>query len=488
MEPTIIDRASPLASAPAPHAHAHTVQFYVDDAVLINRASELIATALRAGGAAVVIASRPHRDGIAARLTASGLDIAQARTSDRYHSADAADVLEQIMAAGHVDRDRFDDIVGEPVRRATALAEGTGGTVAVFGELVALMAIDGNHEAAIETEQLWNDLAVRHAFTLHCGYPMHAFSQTDEGEALAQICDAHTAVEPVESFTVLPTPDEQARQIVLLQQKAHALEQEAAARMQAERALEEQYLELQTALASREEFLAVAAHELRTPMTALRGNAQMLRRNLEAGRNIAPERMMRSLGAIESLTLRLNQLITRLLDASNIEAGTLRIEPVPTDLVALVQSVMARQPSRDRHSLIFDGPDRLDAVVDRVRVEQVITSLIDNGIRYSPDGGTVTVRLTRDTIDGIEMSVTDSGPGIPVDQRDAVFASYRKSGNAARSGGIGLGLFVSRHIVELHGGSMRIEEPEHPGTRIVITLPPSVRSLTDLPHDHFNAD
>jgi signal transduction histidine kinase len=485
MKPTTIDGPTVHAPMPAPHSHAHTVQLYDDDAALIERTSGFIWAALGEGGAAVVIASTAHRDGIAASLAASGLDVAEAGAAGRYHAADAAHVLGQIMVAGHVDGDRFEEIVGEPVRRAAELAARTEGPVAVFGELVALLAVNGNHQAAIETEHLWNDLALREAFTLHCGYPMRAFSSPDDGEALARICDAHTAVEPIESYTQLPTHDEQSRHIVLLQQKAHALEQEVAARRRAERALTERHLELQAALVSRERFLALAAHELRTPMTGLRGNAQMLRRNLEAGRSISPERLTRSLGAIESLSLRLDQLITRLLDAGHVEAGTLRVEPVPTDLVALVQSVVARRPFQERHPLDVEGPDRLEAMVDRVRFAQVLASLIDNGVRYSPEGGPVRVAMRGNATDGIEISVTDSGPGIPVDQRDSVFASYRQGGGAVRRSGIGLGLFVSRHIVELHGGSMRIEEPEHRGTRVVITLPPQppARPHIDLPND-----
>ncbi|HEV2127050.1 MAG TPA: ATP-binding protein [Thermomicrobiales bacterium] len=465
------------SGAPSPARHAHSVQFYDDGTALVSRVSDFTSEALHSGGTAVVIATPAHRDAIAARLVAAGHDLARARQTGRYTSLDAARTLANTMVNGQVDELRFDAVIGGPVRQATALAARTGGITAVFGELVALLALEGDHEAAITMEGWWNTLSRRHGFALHCTYPMHAFSQTDDGDVLGRICDAHTDVVPAESYTTLHTPDEQSRQIVLLQQKASALEQEVIARARAEEALQAQYRELQAALIAREEFLAVAAHELRTPMTGLRGNAQMLRRSMQQGREVSRERMKRSLDTIENLSLRLNHLITRLLDASQIEAGMLRLAPARTDLVALVRSAMDHQPAHDGHMVEFDGPDRLDLVVDAVRIEQVIANLIDNSIRYSPDGGTVSVKVEDYGDEGIELSVTDTGPGIPPDQREAVFTSYRQGGSAERFAGIGLGLFVSRQIVELHGGAMHIEDPaDHPGTRIVITLPSAASS------------
>lgn len=483
-------RLNPVDTGPA--RHAHTVQFYDDDATLVSRASGQVSDALRSGGTAVVIASPGHRDAIAARLVAGGHDIARDRETGRYTSLDASRTLATIMVNGEVDAARFDTVVGGQVRQAAALAARNGGPTVISGELVTLLAMDGKHEAAIDLEHLWNDLGRRHDFALHCGYPMRAFSQTDDVAVIARICDAHTDVEPAESYTTLPTPDERSRQIVLLQQKASALEQEVVVRARVEAALHEQYRELQAALVAREEFLAVAAHELRTPMTGLRGNAQMLRRSLRQGREISPERMARSLDAIDALSLRLNHLITRLLDASQIQAGTLGLNPAPTDLVALAGTAIDQQPHIEGHAIELEGPDHLNATIDAVRIEQVVTSLIDNSIRHNPVGGTVTVRVADLGAGGAEISVTDTGPGIPREQREAVFTGYRQGREPERFAGIGLGLFVSRQIVELHGGSMRIEDPDHPGTRVVITLPATAPTCAREPESplagYFDAD
>ena len=458
------------------HQHAHSVQFYDDDAALVKTASSFIGSALGAGGAAIVVGTRGHRDRIAAELHAIGLDLSRASNSGRYVAADAAGILDQVMVDGQLDEDRFSAIIGNLLHRAANARSNADRPVAVFGELVALLAADGAYDAAIDMERCWDDLSEHYPFTLHCGYPMQAFSRPGSAEALALICDAHTDVEPVESFTALPNEDERSRMIVSLQHKAQALEHEIEARMQAEQALHDQNRELQAALAARDEFLAVAAHELRTPVTGLRGNAQLLLRNTNAGRAMKSERVATSLATMERLSRHLSVLVGRMLDATQIEAGTLRIEPEETDLVALARSVIDQQAPQDTHTLSFEGPESLYAVVDSVRFEQVIANLVDNAIKYSPNGGPVQVRVTDNGAGGIEIAVTDSGLGIPMDERDAVFTSFRQAHINARFSGIGLGLFVSRQIVEMHGGSMRIEDPDHPGTTVVVSLPASTEA------------
>jgi len=450
---------------------SHTAQFYQDETALIEEVSRFIGSTLGAGDAAIVMATQAHRDAIAARLHASGLDLMQAFEAGRYVTLDAADLLTQVMAHGNVDRTSFERIVGDHVRRASHASSGKEQMVAIFGELVALLAADGNYEAAIDLEQCWNELARTHQFTLHCGYSMGVFKKAEDIEALLRICDAHTAVLPLESYSALANEDERLRMIVLLQQKAHALEHEVVARTLADQALRERNEELKAAIAARDEFIAVVAHELRTPVTGLRGHAQLLIRDLEARPESAAGNLAQSLGMVERQADQLSHLVERLLDTSQIESGTLRLNPAPTDLVTLARSAISRQPHSDKHQLVLDDPGTLELPLDPARFEQVITNLLDNAIKFSPDGGTVTVTLRDNGQDGIELSVTDHGLGIPMEQREAVFTRFRQEHPCAQFSGIGLGLFVSRQIVELHGGSVRIEDPEHPGTRVVVTLP-----------------
>ena len=116
-----------------------------------------------------------------------------------------------------------------------------------------------------------------------------------------------------------------------------------------------------------------------------------------------------------------------------------------------------------------------EATVDPLRFEQVITNLLDNAVKFSPDGGRVTVGLGYDDDGGIRLSVTDEGVGIPPEQREAVFERFHQAHGAQHLSGLGLGLYITREIATLHGGCVWIEQPAHRGTRVVVALPPAAR-------------
>src|SRR6266508_4305578 len=112
-------------------------------------------------------------------------------------------------------------------------------------------------------------------------------------------------------------------------------------------------------------------------------------------------------------------------------------------------------------------------MVDPLRIELVIANLLDNAVKFSSQGGTVAVALRQDDGGAIRLSVTDHGVGIPADQREAVFSRFHHTHGDRHLSGLGLGLYVSREIVNLHGGSVWIEEPEGGGTRVIVSLLPA---------------
>lgn len=460
---------------PQRDTHGHAVQFYEDDAFLLGELVRFVGSALGAGDAVIVLATRPHREGLAERLAASGLDLALVTRQGRYVALDAAETLAKITWDGRLDAERFSELVGSLITRAAAAATSSPARVALFGELVALLYADGKPEAAIRLEQLWNDLAQTHHFQLLCGYPLSYFTRGEDGGPIARICAEHTHVIPTESFTSLMTDGQRLQTVAQLQQKALALETEVEERKRAQQELSERNQELRAAISARDEFLSVAAHELKTPLTSLRAFAQLLLRDARNGAGgpdggIAPERLATALSVIELQTGKLNQLIMRLLDTAYIESGKLRIDPTSVDLAALVRAVLARQSASPRHQLVYDGPEQLTALVDPLRFEQVVANLLDNAVRFSPQGGTVTARLRQDD-DGIQLSVSDEGIGIPTEQRERVFERFHQVPGRQHLMGMGLGLYISREIVELHGGSVWIEERNAPGTCVVVTLP-----------------
>lgn len=453
----------------------HFVQFYETDTFLLDAVGAFIGTALRAGHAGVVIATPAHREGLAARLRDAGLDVAAALASGQYVALDAAETLSRFMVDGVPDARRFAEVTGEIIARVAA----GGRRVRVFGEMVALLAVAGNHRAAVRLEAFWNDLQRTQSFALFCAYPMERLGGAALAELLADVCAEHTRVIPAESYTALPTADDRLRAITLLQQKAHWLEAEIAARQRAEAELRVALAaeraarqEAEAALRARDEFLAIAAHELKTPVTSLAGYAQLVRRQLARDQRLDPDGIARALGVITGQAEKLSRLLNQLLDLSRLEDGKLILERHPTDLTALVtQVVTATRTRATQHPIALEAPATLEAWVDPLRLEQVLTNLLDNAIKYSPDGGQIDVVLARPGDSVVEVMVRDRGLGIPPEHREHVFERfYQAHGNGHRSGW-GLGLYISRQIIELHAGELRAEFPPDGGTRFIARLP-----------------
>jgi signal transduction histidine kinase len=232
------------------------------------------------------------------------------------------------------------------------------------------------------------------------------------------------------------------------------------------------YSDAQAAIKARDEFLSVAAHELKTPVTSLRGYAQLLLRQSKRGDEIPPERLRAALASIDRQTFRLSSLISQLLDTSRIHSGELRVQTSSTDIAELIAELVehARTLS-DVHDIRIDVAKELVADIDSVRVEQVLTNLIENAIKYSPRGGVISIEAGRAGDEWMRIAVEDTGPGIPIAEQDRIFERFYQLDNRGTATGMGLGLYISRQIINLHGGSIVVESPESGGARFVVLLP-----------------
>ncbi|HYY70742.1 MAG TPA: PAS domain S-box protein [Terriglobales bacterium] len=217
------------------HHQTHSVQFYSDDKFLLDALSRFIGSALGAGDAGIVIATPEHRTELAGRLSGRGLDVVLAVEQGRYIALDAAETLSQFLVDGWPDEKSFVELIGGVISQAKAAAEREHGRAAMFGEMVALLWAEGKTEAALRLEQLWNQIAHSHSFSLVCAYPLSKFYREDHGEAFMKICDEHSAVFPVESYA-LASEEERLRIVAQLQQRALALEDEIARRREAQQA------------------------------------------------------------------------------------------------------------------------------------------------------------------------------------------------------------------------------------------------------------
>jgi PAS domain S-box-containing protein len=204
---------------PCPHA----VQFYEDDAAFLNSLSEYIGSALGTGGACVVVATAKHRAELAERLKGWGIDLPFATQISRYISLDAEQTLAQFMVDGWPDKALFTNVIEPVLMRAIAAIPQKPRSLVAFGEMVALLWSDGKREAAIRLEQLWNELARTHSFTLRCAYSMQCFHDGLQDELFRQVCAEHSKVIPAESYSSLADEDQRLRMVSSLQQKAQSL-------------------------------------------------------------------------------------------------------------------------------------------------------------------------------------------------------------------------------------------------------------------------
>ncbi|MGE3908123.1 MAG: ATP-binding protein [Chloroflexota bacterium] len=232
------------------------------------------------------------------------------------------------------------------------------------------------------------------------------------------------------------------------------------------------YREAQQAIRARDEFLSVAAHELKTPLTSMLGFSQMLLRHLTPEGAGDPRIVRRALQAIETQSDRLTRLVSRLLDVARIEGGRLTVEPVNVDIIPLVAGVVDTiQASGSHGHFRTRAPEHLFARVDPLRFEQVLINLLDNAARFSPDGAPVDIDIVETSLGMVRIAVTDRGPGIPQDGRGRIFDRFYQAQTGRSVSGMGLGLYISRQIVEQHDGSISAEFPAEGGTRFVVTLP-----------------
>lgn len=227
----------------------------------------------------------------------------------------------------------------------------------------------------------------------------------------------------------------------------------------------------------KDEFIAVAAHELRNPLSALKGFADMLIQQTARGKGPALADWQQDvLGEIEQATTRLDKLTEDLLDVTRLQAGRLALSRKPIDLVAVARYMVTQtHMTTQRHTLTFQTPlSSLSMHVDRVRIEQVLANLLSNAVKYSPQGGSIEVTLREEAEPHIALlSVRDHGIGIPASQQARMFGRFVRAENARASEitGTGLGLYLSRELVELHGGHLWFESTEGEGTTFFLMLP-----------------
>jgi signal transduction histidine kinase len=246
------------------------------------------------------------------------------------------------------------------------------------------------------------------------------------------------------------------------QERARLLVREQQARVEAE-----------AAVRLRDQFLSIASHELKTPLTTLLGNTQLLRRRVAREGGLS-ERNQQALGVVEQQATRLKKLIEALLDISRIQNGQLMVARQWIDLNALAGRMVSEvQPILRQHTIEFsDANTPLLIEGDELRLEQVLQNIIQNAIKYSPSGGKISVRASAQ--DGLAcVSISDQGIGIPAESLSQLFQRFYRAENAEAQhiSGMGVGLYLVKEIVGLHGGTIAVDSTEGVGSTFTVRLP-----------------
>lgn len=464
---------------PAGAAGAHVVQFYDSEDVLYSMVGDFLSAGAAAGQPLVLIARERRNLQFAAELRRRGVDPEVAAHGGRLVFLDAGAMLDRFMDGGLPDARRFAEVVGGVIG---GFVERFGG-VRAYGEMVDVLWQDGNPEAAVRLEQLWNELAGRHAFSLFCAYPIGNFLKESDRGFFDAVCAEHTHVVAAEAPSAA---GDQSRLVAALQQRTLALETEIrqraeleqalcealAARRAAEFELRRLYEVAQAANRAKDQFLATLSHELRTPLTAILGWARLL---TIGGLDDALVRTAHE--TIERSARTQASIVDDLLDLARIVTGKVTVHRDLVDLHAAVEeAVQTCRLAADAKRIdvnIVTSPERAVVMGDPTRLRQIVWNLFSNAVKYSSEGGRVTVTVER-SARAAKITVRDEGRGIDQAFLSHVFEPFRQADTSTTRGygGLGLGLTIVKHLTELHGGTIEARsDGAGRGATFVVMLP-----------------
>lgn len=235
-----------------------------------------------------------------------------------------------------------------------------------------------------------------------------------------------------------------------------------------------QVTSLQSEIKSRDEFLSIASHELKTPLTSMLLQLQTALHNIRnvSLANFSVENLLKMLESAESQTTRLSKMINDLLNISLMTTRKLELDLEEVDLSELTKNVIgnfSEKLSKEGQSLSFEPEEKIIGQMDKVRVEQVVTNLISNAIKYG-NKKPIEIRVTNSGLTG-KIVVKDQGIGIPKDRRNKIFSLFERAAPANKYEGLGVGLYITNQIVKAHQGRIRVESRENEGSTFTVELP-----------------
>ncbi|AUN98936.1 hybrid sensor histidine kinase/response regulator [Bacteriovorax stolpii] len=237
--------------------------------------------------------------------------------------------------------------------------------------------------------------------------------------------------------------------------------------------IQNQIDQLSQALKWRDDFLSIASHELKTPITSLRLQNQLAMRNYEKMdmKAFTSEKLKKIFTNSGKQLDKLTHLIDDLLDATKIRAGTLTVEPIKANFATLMTEVLDRYSDQlaAMRSIKIDIQDPVMVYCDPFRAEQVVVNLLSNAFKYAP-GSNLEINLKQEGTSAI-LKIKDEGPGIPKEKLLSVFERFKRGSNSEHVSGLGLGLYIAKQIMDAHRGAIAIESNLGKGTMFIVSFP-----------------
>jgi len=455
----------PLAPAQQTIQYPHTAQFYADSQFLLKELNRYISNSLLAGDATVVIATREHREGLAQRLRSSGFDVPRATAQGRYIALDAAETLSTFMIGRSPDAALFSQVIGSVMERAAnAVARAKNPHISAFGEMVALLWQQGNPEAAVRLEQLWNNMGHMYPLSLHCAYPISLFDREEHGDLFLKTCAEHSRIIPVESYTSLVNDEQRLRSVSLLQQKARALETEMAERRKVEEELRRSQAQLESIVEQRTVALRQLSSRLLTLQdTERRRIARELHDSLGqylVGLKLNVEMLKRS--PSDKLWSDVDELMQRCM--TEVRTLSYLLHPPTMDAAGFTSAArwyVEGFGQRSGVQVTLDAPDTLGRLPDAIELAlfRVLQETLTNVHRHS--GASEAQVVIRQDATRVVLEVKDNGQGIP----KKLLANFRETG-----AGMGVGLAGIRERARELGGRMQVES-DGCGTLVRVFVP-----------------
>ncbi len=459
-----------LVAEPPPHA----VQFYETQDALTENVARFIAAGLDADEPVVVIATPEHREAFCTRLHSLGVDVDAAIARGRFTLLDARATLAKLMIGDAPNWELFREVIG-------AVLMGCGNRrIRAYGEMVDLLWRAGNRVAALRLEELWNDLAKEYEFSLLCAYVMGNFYKSGDAAEFHEICAAHTHVVPPEGYEN-QTPDERARALTALQQRALSLENEVQHRRELEIALREALAREKALRADADRnvrfadmFCGMLGHDLRNPLGTITMGATYIAR---AGFG---EKAVRSATRIVSSAERMARMIDQLLDFTRIRAvGGLELNRTRTDLAIICERVKEEiEAGSPQCTIAIRASGNTGGWWDPDRLLQVFSNLVGNAVTHGTSECQVSLETDGTDPNSVVAYVRNAG-AIDPEVLPVIFDPFRGGKKRHNTKGLGLGLFITRQIVLAHGGEIAVTTGDAQGTLFCVKLPRSARTPED---------